>query len=102
MLESSGIPNGKITIEKNWAVTSVAVLFSCRKIRNGGCYEANQRDSDCIGQSFSVRVWNLYGSQHLFYVPGGRTRYTRTLREYVNEEEREEDESEEQRLDTGQ
>jgi len=41
LLESSGIPNGKITIEKNWAVTSVAVLFSCRKIRNGGCYEAD-------------------------------------------------------------
>ena len=95
MLESSGIPNGKITIEKNWAVTSVAVLFSCRKIRNGGCYEANQRDSDCIGQSFSVRVWNLYGSQHLFMYREGEQEYE-ALREYVNEEEREEDESEEQ------
>ena len=53
---------------KNWAVTSVAVLFSCRKIRNGGCYEADQRDSDCIGQSFLLG-FGICIAVSTFYVP---------------------------------
>ncbi len=64
----------------------MAVLFSCKKIGNGGIYEAGKRNGDCSGVPFAAWVWYLYGNGTFLMYRDGEQEYD-TLREYVAVEE---------------